>query len=141
MSACCGPSRPGPGGTGFGHRAGNSEAGAEPGNTRVSARAPDRSQVETAEIAGGVFRMGSADPWAYPDDGEGPVHEVQLSPFCIDTTAVSNARFAEFVTATGYVTDAERYGWSFVFGGLLPDDFPETRRGRERAVVAAGLRG
>ena len=25
------------------------------------------------------------------------------------------------------MTDAERYGWSFVFAGLLPDDFPETR--------------
>jgi formylglycine-generating enzyme required for sulfatase activity len=36
-----------------------------------------------------------------------------------------------FVAATGYLTTAEREGWSFVFGGLLPDDFPPTR------VVAA----
>ena len=36
----------------------------------------------------------------------------------------TSTRFAE---ATGHVTDAERYGWSFVFGGLLPDDFPPTR--------------
>ena len=27
----------------------------------------------------------------------------------------------------GYITDAERYGWSFVFGGLLPADFEPTR--------------
>ena len=27
----------------------------------------------------------------------------------------------------GYVTEAERFGWSFVFAGLLPDDFPPTR--------------
>ena len=27
----------------------------------------------------------------------------------------------------GHVTEAERFGWSFVFGGLLPDDFPPTR--------------
>jgi formylglycine-generating enzyme required for sulfatase activity len=40
---------------------------------------------------------------------------------------VSNAEFATFVDATGYRTDAERFGWSFVFGGLLPDDFPPTR--------------
>jgi formylglycine-generating enzyme required for sulfatase activity len=33
----------------------------------------------------------------------------------MDRAAVTNARFAEFVEATGYVTDAERYGWSFVF--------------------------
>jgi formylglycine-generating enzyme required for sulfatase activity len=55
------------------------------------------------------------------------VHDVELGPFGIDRYAVSNARFGEFVASTGYITDAERYGWSFVFGGLLPDDFPDTR--------------
>jgi formylglycine-generating enzyme required for sulfatase activity len=40
---------------------------------------------------------------------------------------VTNERFAAFVQATGHRTDAERYGWSFVFAGLLPDRFPETR--------------
>lgn len=71
--------------------------------------------------------MGDASVWAYPGDGEGPVHDVQLSAFRVDRYAVSNARFAEFVESTRYRTDAERYGWSFVFSGLLPDDFPETR--------------
>ena len=33
----------------------------------------------------------------------------------------------EFVRATGHRTDAEVYGWSFVFAGALPDDFPPTR--------------
>src|SRR5699024_5688147 len=33
--------------------------------------------------------------------------------------AVSNARFAEFVDDTGYRTEAERFGWSFVFAGLV----------------------
>ena len=71
--------------------------------------------------------MGSAGTEAYPDDGEAPVHNVAVAPFSIDAVAVSNARFGEFVAATGFVTEAERYGWSFVFGGLLPDDFPDTR--------------
>lgn len=71
--------------------------------------------------------MGTADPVAYPADGEAFVHEVELSPFSIDVHAVTNDRFAAFVDATGRVTDAERFGWSFVFGGLLPDDFEETR--------------
>ena len=71
--------------------------------------------------------MGSDDLLAYPEDGEGPAHEVSLRPFQIDRYAVSNDRFAVFVQSTGYVTDAERWGWSFVFGGLLPDDFPPTR--------------
>ena len=40
---------------------------------------------------------------------------------------MSNADFARFTEATGYLTTAEREGWSFVFGGFLPDDFPPTR--------------
>ena len=78
-------------------------------------------------LDGGAFLMGADDGEGYPTDGEGPVREVRLSPFWIDATAVSNGQFADFVDATGYVTDGERYGWSFVFGGLLPDDFPDTR--------------
>ena len=84
--------------------------------------------------------MGTDGPWAYEGDGEGPVHGVDLSPFAIDTTAVTNAEFATFVDATGHVTDAERFEWSFVFAGLLPDDFEDTRVGGASAVVAAGLR-
>ena len=79
------------------------------------------------ELTGGPFRMGSTGDSAYPADGEGPVHEVELGAFRIDTCAVTNARFSEFVDATGFVTEAQRFGWSFVFAGLLPDDFPDTR--------------
>jgi formylglycine-generating enzyme required for sulfatase activity len=78
-------------------------------------------------LDGGRFLMGSEDALAYPEDGEGPVRAVKLRPFWIDGLAVSNARFAAFVDATGHVTDAERFGWSFVFAGLLPSDFPATR--------------
>jgi formylglycine-generating enzyme len=75
----------------------------------------------------GRYHMGDVSEWSYPGDGEGPVHDVELSTFRIDRTAVSNRHFAEFVEATGWRTDAERFEWSFVFGGLLPDDFPPTR--------------
>jgi sulfatase modifying factor 1 len=71
--------------------------------------------------------MGEESLWAYPGDGEGPIHDVTLAGFRIDRYAVTNDAFARFVDATGWVTDAERYGWSFVFAGLLPDDFPDTR--------------
>lgn len=81
---------------------------------------------EMVRLEGGAFTIGSADPCAYPGDGEAP-REAEIDPFLIDRHAVSNARFAEFVEATGHSTDAERYGWSFVFAGLLPDDFPDTR--------------
>jgi formylglycine-generating enzyme required for sulfatase activity len=78
-------------------------------------------------LEGGGFLMGAEGPDSIAGDGEGPVREVELAAFSIDACAVSNDRFAAFVEATGHVTDAERYGWSFVFGGLLPDEFPETR--------------
>jgi sulfatase modifying factor 1 len=78
-------------------------------------------------LDGGAFTMGSEDRWAYPEDGEGPVEEVEVAAFLIGAYAVSNADFSRFVEETGYVTDAERFGWSFVFGGLLPDDFPPTQ--------------
>ncbi|TKA00999.1 formylglycine-generating enzyme family protein [Actinacidiphila oryziradicis] len=66
-------------------------------------------------LAGGEFAMGDAFDEGYPADGETPVHPVRLAPFHIDETAVTNAQFATFVKATGYVTDAERYGSSAVF--------------------------
>ena len=78
-------------------------------------------------LDGGDFLMGTDGPWAYEGDGERPVHQVTLDPFWIGATTVTNAAFATFVDATGHVTDAERYEWSFVFAGLLPDDFEETR--------------
>jgi len=78
-------------------------------------------------IAGGEFLMGSEDRFAYPGDGEGPVRRVRLRSFRIDRCAVTNARFSRFVQETGYETETERFGWSFVFAGLLPDDFPPTR--------------
>lgn len=76
--------------------------------------------------------MGDESTWSYPGDGEGPAHVVELSTLAIDSYAVTNEAFAAFVAATGHVTDAEIYGWSFVFAGLLPDRFPDTR-----AVVGA----
>jgi formylglycine-generating enzyme required for sulfatase activity len=99
---------------------------------------------ELLVLEGGAFLMGTDDPDGYPSDGEGPVREVELAPFAIDPFAVSNRRFAEFVTATGHVTDGERYGWSFVFGGLLPDEFPDTHGVAEapwwRQVLGANWR-
>ena len=79
------------------------------------------------EIPAATVRVGDDSIWAYTGDGEGPVHEVELGSFRIDRYTVANSEFAKFVDATGWRTDAERYGWSFVFAGLLPDNFPEAR--------------
>lgn len=69
----------------------------------------------------GNFLMGTNDKEGFPADGEGPVRQVTLDSFFIDATAVTNSQFLEFIEATHYKTDAENYGWSFVFYGLLSD--------------------
>jgi formylglycine-generating enzyme len=79
------------------------------------------------ELPGGVFWMGSDDRFAYREDGESPSRQIEVSAFWIDACAVTNAQFGAFVDESGYVTEAERFGWSFVFAGLLPDDFPPTQ--------------
>lgn len=66
--------------------------------------------------------MGTNASFGFPEDGEGPVRTVRLSAFTIAAHAVTNLQFAAFVDDTGYVTDAERFNWSFVFQGLLPLD-------------------
>jgi formylglycine-generating enzyme required for sulfatase activity len=83
-------------------------------------------------LPGGEPLLGDASGEGYPADGEGPARRVRIDPFWIDARVVANADFAAFIAATGYVTEAERFGWSFVFAGLLPGDFPPTR-----AAVAA----
>jgi formylglycine-generating enzyme required for sulfatase activity len=64
---------------------------------------------------GGTFTMGTDSEVGFPQDGEGPTLDVTVDSFYIDTFAVTVAQFAEFVQETGYTTDAERFGWSFVF--------------------------
>ncbi len=66
------------------------------------------------KIHEGVFLMGSSDK-TFPTDGESPVRKVFVSTFSLSTKPVSCVDFDRFVLSTGYVTDAERYGWSFVF--------------------------
>lgn len=103
-------------------------AGSRTGHAReATATGSSGSTTGMVLIDAGEFDVGSEDEHAYPADGEGPVRRVHLDRFWISRTAVSNSDFATFVDATGYHTEAERYGWSFVFGGLLPDDFPPTR--------------
>ncbi|MFM1654211.1 formylglycine-generating enzyme family protein [Brevibacillus sp. B_LB10_24] len=75
--------------------------------------APDREGM--VYLPGGEFLMGTDSKEGFAADGEGPVRQIVLSPFYLDTCAVTNRQFRRFVEATGYKTEAERYGWSFVF--------------------------
>ena len=63
--------------------------------------------------------MGGDDPDAFPDDGRRTSSGSDLASLCIEPTCVTNAQFAAFVKATRHVTDAERFGWSYVFHLLV----------------------
>ena len=64
--------------------------------------------------------MGAEGPECWSGDGEGPVHQVSLEDYFIDQTSVTNESFSTFVDATGYQSEAERFGWSFVFHNQIP---------------------
>ncbi|WP_053653113.1 formylglycine-generating enzyme family protein [Micromonospora sp. NRRL B-16802] len=70
-------------------------------------------------LSGGTFLMGTDDPDGVPEDMEGPARPVRVDSFEIAATPVTNREFARFVESTGCRTDAERFGWSFVFHLLL----------------------
>lgn len=89
-------------------------------------------------LPGGTFLMGNEDERANPGDGEGPVREVTVAAFRIDEHAVTNAQFATFVKETGYVTAAERFGWSYVFAGFLA---PELVRATQAPAGTPWWRG
>ncbi|GAA2067085.1 formylglycine-generating enzyme family protein [Streptomyces albiaxialis] len=115
VSACCAPARPG---TGTGP-----ESTSAPSRTAAVRGAPDDAAAAyrtRVQLPGGTYRMGGEDRDANPGDGEGPVREVTVSAFAVDAYAVTNARFAAFVEATGHRTEAERFGWSYVFARFLP---------------------
>ncbi len=116
MSGCCTPS-----GTGTA-----ADRTADRGHDLVRSRSrPDPSlSHELVVVAGGLARVGSQDP-DHPE--EWPERETRLASYAIGRCAVTNTEFDTFVRATGHRTDAEAFGWSFVFGGLLPEDFPPTR--------------
>eukprot|EP00049_Salpingoeca_infusionum_P009276 m.153431 g.153431 ORF g.153431 m.153431 type:complete len:414 (+) comp14290_c0_seq2:88-1329(+) len=78
-------------------------------------------QAGLVRLPGGRFFMGS-DGGFFPLDGEEPVRPVEVSPFWISKYETSNARFKKFVDDTGYVTEAERFGNSFVVEQFISKD-------------------
>lgn len=73
-------------------------------------------------IPGGTkILLGTNEP-IFEDDNEGPEREVDVEKFYLDKYQVSNEDFAEFVSQTGYKTEAEKFGDSFVFKAALSPD-------------------
>uniref|UniRef100_H2TJ14 Formylglycine-generating enzyme n=1 Tax=Takifugu rubripes TaxID=31033 RepID=H2TJ14_TAKRU len=84
-------------------------------------------------IPGGDFLMGTDEP-SIPADGEGPQRPVHVDSFYMDIHEVTNQQFQTFVADTGYVTEAEKFGDSFVFEGILSDS---VKKEITQAVAAA----
>lgn len=68
-------------------------------------------------LKGGMFTAGSLDFYAE----EAPLRQSVVRPFYLDITPVTNAQFAEFVEATGYITFAEKAPDPKDYPGLLPE--------------------
>lgn len=72
----------------------------------IRADIPAEARPRMVWIPGGAFTMGGDDPLSRND--EKPLHRVRVDGFWIGATEVTNAQFAAFVEATGYITTAER---------------------------------
>ena len=89
---------------------------------------PDTPPVGMVWIPGGEFSMGTNGPPDMDDVGmkatfdARPTHRVYVDGFYMDKTDVTNAQFAEFVRATGYLTMAERTPRPEDFPTLAPKD-------------------
>ena len=85
-------------------------------------------------VPGGDFIMGEERSFADPD--EAPSHPVRVKSFWMDITEVTNAQFAEFVKATGYLTLAERKPDWEELSKMLP---PGTPKPPDSVLVPASL--
>lgn len=81
----------------------------------------EAEEVEMSFIPGGEFHIGTNEPH-FTEDKESPERSVIVADFYIDKYEVSNAKFQEFVKSTGYTTEAESFGDSFIFKMLLTEE-------------------
>ncbi|WP_409049462.1 formylglycine-generating enzyme family protein [Telluribacter sp. SYSU D00476] len=98
-------------GTGISCTTGNASRETAKETTSTLVRAVTGDTTGMVWIGGGSFTMGNDE---FPDSR--PLHQVQVDGFWMDAHEVTNAEFARFVEATGYLTVAER--------PLNPADFP-----------------
>lgn len=68
-------------------------------------------------VPGGCFRMGSDEGEKGRERDEGPLHDVCIDGFWMGRREVTQGEFRRFVEASGYVTDAEREGFSWIYTG------------------------
>ncbi|MDE2731516.1 MAG: formylglycine-generating enzyme family protein [Bacteroidota bacterium] len=129
------------------------------GASACSTAPPPPAPEGMVYVPGGTTRIGAED--GQPD--ERPVFKARVGPFFMDRHPVTVARFRAFVEATGYVTQAERFGdaavfsitdrtwelrdsayWAYPLGpraAPAPDDHPVTQVSWNDAVAYAEWAG
>lgn len=70
--------------------------------------------VARVSVPGGKGLLGTSRPYIR-SDGESPLKKGPVKPFLMSQGAITNEEFSTFVADTGYVTEAEHIGWTFVF--------------------------
>ncbi|KAK3742480.1 hypothetical protein QZH41_016467 [Actinostola sp. cb2023] len=94
---------------------------------------PYKRTNEMVHLEGGTFTMGTDRPFIVMD-GEEPARKVQVRQFYMDAYEVSNAEFELFVNQSDYVTEAEKFGDSFVLVSRVSKDL---QNDIHQAVAAA----
>ncbi len=94
----------------------------------------DTTTLGMVFIPGGTFMMGADNHQASED--EYPKHKVSLDSFWMDEHEVTNAQFARFIEATGYITTAEKKPDWLELRKQLP---PGTPKPDDSQLVASSL--
>jgi len=110
--ACCSPARPQP------------NAAPKDIPDLSAACAPNQN---VRAIPGGRALLGTDSP-CIAEDEESPLRKIKINPFWMDESAVTNEQYKKFVDETGYTTQAELFGESFVFCGLVNGSNSDSQR-------------
>lgn len=108
-------------GSTFSSESGGGESASGPLTPEPAPLPASRVRHRLVRLPLGRVTVGTSTPH-FEEDGEGDPYVWELSaPLWADAHEVSNARFAAFARATGYVSEAEVFGWSFAHELALPE--------------------
>ena len=77
----------------------------------------DTLEIKWVWVEGGTFNMGCTGEQSDCYGDEKPVHTVYVDGFYMSNYEVTVAQFAQFIKETGYTTDAEKHGYSWIWDG------------------------
>lgn len=86
-------------------------------------------------ISAGSYFIGTNEP-VFETDRESPERQIEIEQFYLDKYEVSNREFKLFTEQTKYITEAEKFGDSFVFKMFLT---PEVQQKYEDFRVQAAV--